>query len=122
MSKMMENKAIIRGERFKMIRSTHGYTQEQLANFLKIDRTMLTKFEKGERSLGISVLEKACDLFGCTLLELESSTPYVPLTVAFRAKELTADDMEAISKIQKLVLNTKKKKKLEEKAVNNVEK
>lgn len=117
MGETIENKSKLRGERFKEIRSTHGYTQEQLANFLQIDRTLLAKFEKGERSLGVSVLEKACGLFGCSLLELESDKTYAPLAVAFRAKELTIDDMEAVSKIQKLVLNTQKMKKLEEKVV-----
>lgn len=121
MGETIENKSKLRGERFKEIRSTHGYTQEQLANFLQIDRTLLAKFEKGERSLGVSVLEKACGLFGCSLLELESDKTYAPLAVAFRAKELTIDDMEAVSKIQKLVLNTQKMKKLEEKVVRKDE-
>lgn len=116
MEKNTQNSVTLIGKRFKEIRSTHGYTQEQLANFLQIDRSMIAKFEKGERSLGVSVLEKACELFGCTLLEFESDTPYLPLTLAFRAKELTAEDMEAVAKIQKLVLNTKKMKKIEEKA------
>ena len=117
----MANKTTHRGERFKEIRSTHGYTQEQLANYLQVDRTMIAKFEKGERALGLSVLEKACRLFGCTLSELESTAPYAPLTLAFRAKELAPEDLEAISRIQKLVLNTKKMKKLERKAVRKDE-
>ena len=117
----MENKSKLRGERFKEIRSTHGFTQEQMAAFLQIDRTLLAKFEKGDRSLGLSVLEKACDLFGCSLLELERDTPYTPLTVAFRAKELTVEDMEAVSKIQKLVINTQRMKKMEGKVVNTDE-
>lgn len=118
MEKAMENKSKLRGERFKEIRSTHGFTQEQIAVFLQIDRTLLAKFEKGERSLGLSVLEKACGLFGCSLLELERDTPYTPLTVAFRAKELTVEDMEAVSKIQKLVINTQRMKKMKEKVVS----
>ena len=121
MEKAMENKSKLRGERFKEIRSTHGFTQEQIAAFLQIDRTLLAKFEKGERSLGLSVLEKACGLFGCSLLELEQDTPYTPLTIAFRAKELTIEDMEAVSKIQKLVLNTQKMKNMKEKAVRTDE-
>lgn len=111
-----------RGKRFKEIRSIHGYTQEQVANFLQMDRTMIAKFEKGERALGLSALEKACGLFGCTLRELESNEPYSPLTLAFRAKELTQEDMDAVARIQKLVLNTQKMKKLEKKAVRNLEK
>lgn len=109
------------GKRFKEIRSIHGYTQEQLAVFLNIDRSLIAKFEKGERTIGVSVLEKACGLFGCTLMDLEADLPYEPLTLAFRAKELTVEDMEAISRIQKLVLNTRKMKKLERKAVKMIE-
>ena len=121
MENRIENNTICRGERFKEIRMIHGYTQEQLANFLKVDRSMIAKFEKGERSLGISILERACNLFGCSISDLESDTEYVPLTLAFRAKELTAEDMEAVSKIQKLVINTKKMKKMEGKALKSNE-
>lgn len=110
----MEERKSIRmaeaGSRFKSVRIENGFTQEQMAEFLGVDRTLIAKFEKGERSLGVSLLEKACRLFGCTLAALDGRQEYTPLAVAFRAKELTVEDMDAISKVQKIVLNMRELK------------
>lgn len=101
------------GSNFKAIRTQNGFTQEQMANYLDVDRSLLAKFEQGERKLGVAVLERACNLFGCTLAEIDGRNEYVPLATAFRAKDLTIDDMKAVSQIQKIVLNLQRMKKLE---------
>ena len=98
------------GETFKKIRSICGYTQDQMATFLDVDRTLIAKFEKGERGLGIGALEKACEVFGCSLGVLRGIEEYRPMTVAYRAKELTVEDMEAICMVQKIALNLRRMK------------
>ncbi len=102
------------GARFKEIRTKCGFTQEQIANFLELDRTMITKFEKGERSLGIADLERACGLFGCNLKVLRGLQEFEPMTVAYRAKELTLEDMEAVRNVQRIVLNLRRIKAYQE--------
>lgn len=111
-----ENKTEIthKGEVFKSIRLKCGFTQEQIATFLGVDRTMITKYEKGERGLGIGTLEKACDIFGCNLSVLRGIEEYKPMTVAYRAKELTIEDMEAICMVQKIALNLRRIKEFGE--------
>ena len=113
----MESKKITlpeMGARFKEIRTKCGFTQEQIANFLELDRTMITKFEKGERSLGIADLERACELFGCNLKVLRGLQEFEPMTVAYRAKELTLEDMEAVRNVQRIVLNLRRIKAYQE--------
>ena len=96
------------GEIFKKIRLICGFTQEQMATFLGVDRTMITKYEKGERGLGIGTLEKACEIFGCNLNVLRGLEEYKPMTVAYRAKDLTIEDMEAICMVQRIALNLRR--------------
>ena len=102
------------GEIFKDIRSKCGFTQEQMATFLGVDRTMISKYEKGERGLGVGTLEKACEVFGCSLSVLRGLEEYRPMTVAYRAKELTIEDMEAICMVQKIALNLRTIKEYED--------
>jgi len=96
------------GEIFREIRSRCGFTQDQMATFLGVDRTMITKYEKGERGLGISALEKACEVFGCNLNVLRGIEEYKPMAVAYRAKDLTNEEMEAICMVQKIALNLRR--------------
>ena len=104
-----KKKALVQmGVKFKSIRTENGFTQEQLAAFLNVDRTMITKFEKGERTLGIAELERACELFGCNLKVLRDLEEYHPMTIAYRAKDLTLEDMEATRKVQRIVINLRR--------------
>ena len=96
------------GEIFKEVRSACGFTQDQMATFLGVDRTLITKYEKGERGLGIGALERACEVFGCNLNVLRGIEEYKPMTVAYRAKDLTIEDMEAICMVQKIALNLRR--------------
>lgn len=111
MNKEKDNDMRQMGEIFKEIRSTCGFTQDQMATFLGVDRTMITKYEKGERGLGIGTLERACEIFGCNLNVLRGVEKYKPMTVAYRAKDLTIEDMEAICMVQKIALNLRRIKK-----------
>lgn len=93
---------------FKKIREQNGYTQEKIAQFLGVDRSLIAKFEAGERSLNMTALDKAAGLFGCEVNTLLYGGDYVPLAVAYRAKELELDDMEAIAKVQQIALNLRR--------------
>lgn len=99
---------ITMGKRFKEVRTKSGFTQEQIANFLRLDRTMIAKFEKGERAIGIADLERACGVFGCSLKVLRGLEEYRPLAVAYRAKDLSVQDMESVRKVQKIILNMRR--------------
>lgn len=101
----MENVRLA-SRRFKELRESNNLTQLQIANFLNIDQSYVSKFEKGERKISVDILEKICSLFGCTLKYFESEDEkYIPMAIAFRSNSLQNDDLEAIAAINKVALN-----------------
>ena len=101
----MDNGGLM-NKRFKEIRETNNFTQSQLANFLEVDQSYISKFEKGERNIGVDILEKACDLFGCSLTCFQNEDEvYKPLSTAFRSNDFKAEDLDAISAVHKIALN-----------------
>lgn len=93
-------------KRFKELRESSNLTQVQIANFLNIDQSYVSKFEKGERKLSVDILEKICNLFGCTLKYFEiEDEKYTPMSIAFRSNTLQNEDLETISAINKVALN-----------------
>lgn len=102
---MADNKLI--GHNIQVLRENAGYTQSSLAKFLQVDQSLISKIEKGERTLSTDSLEKLASLFGVTLKQLTSdkvSTPH--LSFAFRGADFTVEEMEAISDINKIALNS----------------
>ena len=55
----------IKSIRLKQLRKESKITQEQLAEYLNVDQSMITKLENGTRSLSVGMIEKICNLFGC---------------------------------------------------------
>lgn len=67
-------------ERVKALRKESRITQEQLAQYLDVDQTMITKLENGTRNLNTTMIDKLCSLFGCTEEYLNGkSDEYIPL-------------------------------------------
>ncbi len=100
------------GTNFREVRKINGYTQEQIADYLEVDRSLIAKFESNERSMPVAKIQRACRLFGCELSAIDGTEQYKPLATAFRAKELSKDDMESVGAIQKIVLNMRIMKQL----------
>ncbi|MCD8160530.1 MAG: helix-turn-helix domain-containing protein [Clostridiales bacterium] len=55
------------GRRVANLRMQHGYTQEQLADVLNMDRSVLSKAEAGKRGLPIEIYVQIADLFFVSL-------------------------------------------------------
>lgn len=95
------------GETIKALREGAGYNQQSIATFLKVDQSLISKIEKGERNIASDMLEKLASLFGVPEDSIiNSSTTVRPLSCAFRCSDLTADEMEAICAINKIALNS----------------
>ncbi len=94
------------GGNIKALRSRMGLNQMDIARFLNVDQSLVSKIENGERSLSSDMLDKLSCLFGVTMDELESGV-FVSsgLSFAFRANELSPDDMNAICDINRIALN-----------------
>jgi transcriptional regulator with XRE-family HTH domain len=102
-----KNMANIIGKNIKALRDGMGFNQSNIARFLNVDQSLISKVEKGERSLSSDMLEKLACLFGISVDDIESSQlESSSLSFAFRASDLTAEDMEAISAINRIALNS----------------
>ena len=94
------------GKRLENIRDSIGISQLQMATYLGVSQSFVSKCEKGERQFSVDALEKICNLYGCTLQNLESDEEIKPqLLFAFRANSLCDTDIEAIASVNKIIMN-----------------
>lgn len=101
----MANRII--GDNIRVLRDNAGFTQNNLAQFLGVDQSLISKVEKGERSLSADMIEKIASLFGVTVEQLEKQPVATSkLSFAFRGSEFSIAEMEAISAINKIALNS----------------
>ena len=67
---------------------------------------MISKVEKGEKTLSIDMLERLSCLFGVTVEEMEEDIIKEPnLLTKYKANELIIENMEAFSAINKIAMN-----------------
>ncbi|HIY02626.1 MAG TPA: helix-turn-helix transcriptional regulator [Candidatus Blautia faecipullorum] len=98
--------ATIKNIRLKQLRKESKITQEQLANYLDVDQTMITKLENGTRNLNVTLIEKICNLFGCSDAYLMGEDDgYIPLNFAFRSNGIQTEDLESIAAINKIIMD-----------------
>jgi len=101
------------GRQIKAYREAFGINQTQIARFLGVDQSYISKIEKGERQISVNFLENLCDLFGCQLSDLDSPEPTGLTThLSFRANAIDENDLKTISEIQHIALNLKEMKEL----------
>ena len=94
------------GKKVKELRDQYGLNQSQLAEYLKVDQSYISKCEKGERQFSADMLEKVANLFGCSMAFFTSeSAEYCPIPFALRANGIETADLEAIAVMNKLALN-----------------
>lgn len=94
------------GENIKTLREQSGFTQSNLAKYLQVDQSLISKIEKNERPVTSDMLEKLSALFGVTTDSFNGeSIPTNRISFALRANEINEDDLEAISSINRIALN-----------------
>ena len=93
-------------ERFSELRNRSGFTQSIMAEYLDVDQSYISKCEKGERQFSVDVLDKAAELFGCTMdYFVNESIEFAQMPIALRAKSVTMDDLNTIAAMNKIALN-----------------
>jgi transcriptional regulator with XRE-family HTH domain len=106
----------IQSNRLKELRKNSKLTQEQMAQYLGVDQSLVTKLENGSRALNVSLVEKICSLFCCSEdYLLGADDVYTPMTFAFRANCIQADDLESIAAVNRIARNIRYMNNLMEK-------
>ncbi len=115
---MLDGKAL--GGRLKELRMKNSITQSQLADYLGVDQSYISKFESGQRQLSVLSLEKLANLFGLpveSLLEGEFHLEQLPF--AMRARHLEPEDLESIAVINRIALNLRDMQRMAEVHTDN---
>ena len=100
------------GEKIKSMRKNFGINQLQMAEYLGVDQSNISKCESGERNYTVSMLNKIADLFGCSLIELTSPVENNLVNFSFRAESITKEDLGAIAEINRIAINIREMEKL----------
>ena len=96
------------GEILKTYRERMNFSQEDVASYLGIKREMLSYFENDSREPSLAVLEQLANLYGVELTDFfEDNTNQmkVNLSFAFRAENITKEDLVSIASFRKVVKN-----------------
>ena len=95
------------GATLRALRDKSGLTQQNLAAYLGVDQSLISKFETGERSLGVEQLDQLATLLGVDVDVFSSGRLDVPvLQLALRANSISQDDLQAISAINRIALDS----------------
>ena len=101
------------GERIKNLREEHKYTQKQVADFLEIDQSNLSKIELGKRTISMDLIEELCSLFNCSEeYILGESDKYDPSNISFRKNKKM--DLNVIAQINETMGYIKMLRELDE--------
>ena len=89
-------------ERLKKLREDNNYTQKQVANYLEIDQSYLSRMEKGTRKIDSTIFDKLCLLYNCSSdYLLGKSDDYTAPKIAYRSDETL--DLSAIAKMNQVI-------------------
>lgn len=107
------------GERIKNLREENGYSQTQVAEYLGIDQSNLSKIERGERKFKLGLLKKLCLLYNCSQdYILCRSDEYDKNTISFRSDGKA--DLKVIAKVNETVNYLKLLRKIEKRNNDNL--
>ncbi len=94
------------GSKLKSIRENSKLTQSQIAEFLNIDQSLVSKIEKGERSISSDMLEKLATLFCYSIFDIVSKdTVEKKIDISFRTNLIENSDLIKLATINRIVLN-----------------
>ena len=95
-------------EKLKTMREKAGLRQGQIADYLGVTQTFISKVETGERNLTVDQLENLVNLYGYNLAAFADMEQDVhPIQFAFRAQDVSQDDLRIIAEIGKNAINSR---------------
>ena len=96
------------GNNIAYLRGAIGLSQQDLSNYLKINRVELSYFENGQRSIPMIKLRMLADLVGIEPMSLydEAFAQHpIQTAFAFRSAGFNINDLETIADFQRVARN-----------------
>lgn len=96
------------GKNLKELRKKLGFTQDQVAEYLQINREELSYYETGSRPIPSFLMSPLASLYGVDeydFYEENFDLTKVNLALAFRSENIKTSDLEQIAKFKKIVKN-----------------
>lgn len=93
------------GMRLKSTRESLGYTQDQVAQHLGINRVQLSYYENGKREIDMDTLIKLADLYGYSRAYFVQGGEPEPATLSLRAQEFKAEDLNTVAMVNRFAKN-----------------
>jgi transcriptional regulator with XRE-family HTH domain len=103
------------GKNIKALREQMGLTQEALSEFLSVSREYIAYYESGSRAVPSVHLSKLANLFCLSeydFYEEDKEVSKVNLAFAFRADQVSTEDLNSIAEFKKIVRNYLNMKKV----------
>lgn len=95
-------------KKLKLMREQSGLRQGQIAEYLGVTQTFISKVETGERNLTVDQLESLVNLYGYSLSVFSGSEIDArPIQFAYRAQDITQEDLKMIADIGKIAINSR---------------
>ena len=83
------------------------FTQQQIADCMGVDQSLVSKWKTGERELTAQQFDKLCGVLGYSLIDYLEGRTHQPISIAFSAKALTNDDVVALGRLNHMFANLK---------------
>ncbi|MDE5892714.1 MAG: helix-turn-helix domain-containing protein [Acetatifactor sp.] len=95
-------------EKLKLMREQAGLRQGQIAEFLGVTQTYISKVETGERNLTVDQLETLVNLYGYSMSSFANmQNDASPIRFAFRAQDVSQNDLRVIAEIGRIAINSR---------------
>lgn len=96
------------GSKVKIAREKANLTEAQMASFLEISTDKFAKCESGEEEFTVDCLEKICDLFGFSIVDLLNEAE--PIRKLYFAASY--NNLNAVADINRITLNIREMRML----------
>ena len=110
----MKDRKQVLGEKLAELRNKCGLSQENVAEYLNVDQSYVSKIEKGERSIDSVSLEALADLYLIPVSDLLNGSENSRFNVSFRKDKYSHDDMVNLAAVNRIALNQKQMDEPEE--------
>ncbi|ABP68213.1 transcriptional regulator, XRE family [Caldicellulosiruptor saccharolyticus DSM 8903] len=102
------------GQKLQEARKKAGLTQEQVADYLGVNKTLISYYENGIREISIATLRNLSNLYGYTMSYFLSDDEINEPTISFsfRADELKKEDLEVIAMANEFLINLEEMKQM----------